>query len=245
MAKQTGMGTFLWVDGVDLSGDVGAVNQLGTERNVLDVTGLDKTALERVYGVTDSDVEFIAWFNDAAGQAHPTLSSLPTTDRLIAWVNGSSAGAAALSLEGKQINYDGTRGIDGGLTLTVAAQGSTGVPAKWGRALTTGIDDFTGAANTASYDVGEARAGGALIVHCTEFTGTSLTVTLEESTDDGAGDAFASVDGTAVITVTAAGAQRVDLASSITTERYLRAAVAGTFTTASLGIIAVHGPATA
>ena len=44
MAKESGIGHYLFVDGYDLSGDTGSVGTIAMRRAMLDVTGIDKAA---------------------------------------------------------------------------------------------------------------------------------------------------------------------------------------------------------
>ncbi|MFQ6027410.1 MAG: hypothetical protein ACE5Q6_07955, partial [Dehalococcoidia bacterium] len=76
--KRSGLGDNLWVGGNDLSGDVGSIGTLDGPRQVLDVTSISKSAVERVQSLSDVQLDFSSWFNDAVGQAHPVLSALPT-----------------------------------------------------------------------------------------------------------------------------------------------------------------------
>ena len=79
MAKSSGLGSGLIVGTANISGDVGELSTISTSRAMLDVTGIDKSAFERVLGRKDGAITFSSFWNTAAGQAHLTLSALPTT----------------------------------------------------------------------------------------------------------------------------------------------------------------------
>jgi hypothetical protein len=76
VGKQTGLGDNCYISGYNLSGDVGSLGRIGGGPALLDVTGIDKSAFERLGGLRDGGVDFSAFFNPAAGQAHPVLSAL-------------------------------------------------------------------------------------------------------------------------------------------------------------------------
>ena len=241
MSKQTGLNSGLLVGASDISGDVGALTTIGSPRSVHLVTGIDKSAPERNLGLSDGIIEFAPWYN-AVG-AHVDLAALPSTDIQVSAFLPKTQGSVVASLLAKQINYDWTRDQAGNLTGAVQALASAGVALEMGVQLTAFLDTFTTAAATSSVDNRAATTGGAVIVHCTAFTGTDLVIDLQESTDDGAGDAFADVDVSVQVTVTAPGVQRLEIGEAIGVERYVRANITGTFTTADVAIIYVSGPA--
>jgi hypothetical protein len=219
-----------------ISNDVGSVSQIGCPHQVFDVTGIDKSARETVTTVRDGMINFEPFFNDDAGQAHAALSPLPTTDSFyLTGINGQGRAAAALS--GKQINYDHNRPADGSITLAVSATGN-GLGLEWGRVLSEGVTTSTGAENLASYDGTASTAFGLqayLAVYA--FTGTSCTITIQESSDDGGGDAFAAVTGGAFTAVTGATTERIATATNLTVERYLRLALTGTYSNIQFVVI--------
>jgi len=72
------------------------------------------------------------------------------------------------------------------------------------------------------------------------FSGTSVTATIQESSNNGAGDAFAAVTGGAFTAVSAAPAtQRIATATNLAVERYLRVALTGTYSSAVLAIVVI------
>lgn len=146
MSKQSGLGDNFYVGGYDLSGDTGSLGTISGSVALLDVTGINKSAFERIGGLRDGNVEWSSFFNDASGAAHPALSSLPTTDRILTYCRGTTIGNPAACMTAKQINYDGTRADDGAFTLAVNAQ-ANGYGLEWGNQLTAGLRTDTGATN--------------------------------------------------------------------------------------------------
>jgi hypothetical protein len=238
LAKQSGLGDRLLVAGYDLSGDVGSIGELSGGPGVLPGTGIDKSAEERLFGVHDGAINYTAFFNKASNRAHPRLSALPTTDQLVTYCHGSTLGNPGAAMFAKQITYDGTRGQDGSFTFAVNAQLADGHVMQWGRQGTAFLRTDTSATNGASIDDGASSAFGlTAYLQVTAFTGTSVTVKLQESSDDGGSDAFADVTGGAFTAATAIGTQRIDTASGLTVERYLRVVTSGTFSSATFNVL--------
>jgi hypothetical protein len=233
MAKQTGLGDRLLVDGVNLSGDIGALDSILTSREEIEQTAIDKSAKERALGQRDGAMEFTAFFNDAVGTAHPTLRTLPRTDRVITYCRGFGTGSAAASMVAKQIGYDGERDDKGSLTFKVEAKASA-YGLDWGVQYTNGLRTDTTATNGSSVDAGATPGttnfGLSAYLHVISFTGTSCTVTLQESSDNGVGDAFTNVTGGSFGAQTAVGASRIATSATLAVERYLRVVTTGTFT---------------
>lgn len=236
MAKSTGLGDQLYVDGIDLSGDVGSLSGIGGGPAALDVTGIDKSGFERIGGLRDGAIEFSAFFNPA--RAHLKLNDLPTGDVQVMYCRGTTLGNPAAAMVAKQVNYDGTRGDDGAFTFKVTAQ-ANGDGLEWGRLLTAGKRSDSSGTNGSSVDFGAAGSNGLqAYLQVFAFTGTSVTVKLQSSSDDGAGDAFADVSGGAFLAATGTGGQRITVSGSI--ERYLRVVTTGTFTAATFAVVVVR-----
>lgn len=236
MTKQGGLGAALYLDGFDLSGDVGAVDQIRGGCNTLDITGIDKSAMERIGGLRDGGISFKAFFNPTITvQEHARLSGLPRTDVLgmvaLATPGGFALGDQAACILGKQVNYDPARGADGSLIFGVDLI-ANGYGVEWANLLTagkrqdttatnptTGIDDLAGTPTSTAF-------GATLYVQVFSFTGTSITFTLRDSANN---STFAAVTGGASSAITAIGAARWATATGATIRRYLSIGTSGTF----------------
>jgi hypothetical protein len=239
VAKQSGLGDGLLIDGIDLSGDINSLGEIGGGNDPLTSTGINKSAMERLSGLRDGRINFTSYFNPAAGAAHPVLSSLPTDDVILGYLRGTAAGSPAACLVAKQIDYNGTRGDDGAFTFEVAAQAND-FGLEWGENIG-GAFDHGSATDSASLDGGAASSFGLqAYLFLTAFTGTSVTVTLEESSDDGAGDTFAAVTDGAFAAMSAVGAQRIATANDQAVEQYVRFSTSGTFSNAEGYVILVR-----
>lgn len=226
MAKESGLGDGLAIGGFDVSGDTGSVNRIAGPRGVTEVTGIDKSAYERLLTHKDGGIDFTSWFNPT--NAHLGLRPLPTTDTIVSYIHGSLIGNPAASMTAKQINYDGTRNQDASFSLGVNSV-ANGFGLEWGQLLTPRFVSNVTATNGASLDYGQVSTlfGLQAYLHVIAFTGTSCTLTIQDSADN---VAFAPLTGGAFSAVTAApNFQRIATAGNQTVRRYLRISSAGTF----------------
>lgn len=233
MPKTTGLGDRLLVDGVDLSGAVGALGRIGGGPAALEMTGIDKSAFERFGGIRDGGIEWTGFFDDAA--PHTALRSLPTADRFVTYLRGTVLGGPGAACLGKQLNYDFDRGTDGALGVGVTVE-SDGAGIEWGLQLTAGLRTDTTATNGASLDgAAPTTFGGQAYLQVTAVTGTSVTVALQDSADN---TSFAAISGAAFAAATGPGGQRITFSGTV--RRYVRAVTTGTFTSATFNVLFVR-----
>lgn len=221
MTKTNGLGDRLFVSGVELSGDTQSY-LAGGGHAVLDVTGIDRSAMERIGGVRDGRITWTSYFNPT--RAHPVLKTLPTADVPLTLLRGSALGAPAAVLVAKQIGYDGTRGNDGAFTFALEAQTTGGDGLAWGVQLApNGVRTDTTTTNGASLDgATDTTVAWRLSVVITAFTGTTITFALQDSAD---GTTWGPV-GSLVMTAVGQGTKT----GTGTVRRYVRVATNGTFT---------------
>lgn len=244
MAKSSGLGMRLAVAGYDLGNDIGVVDRINGGPAAMDVTGIDKSAPERIGGLRDGGLEYTAFWNPASNRSHPRFSTLPTTDVINSLFVGSALGDPVVSLTAKQINYDPTRGADGSLTCKIAME-SNGYGVSWGIAGTAWQRTDTGATNGTGIDGLAASSFGLVaFLHVFSFTGTSCTVAIQESSDDAAADPYAAVTGGAFTAATGITSERIATSGSLTVERYLRVVTSGTFSECTFAVT-IHRHATA
>lgn len=245
MAKTTGIGDRFLIDGLDISGDVNSMGTISTSVAPLDVTGLPSTGHERLGGLLDGDMEWTSYFNPGVGLTHAKLSGLPTADVILTYLNGSAVGGAGAGLVAKQLDYNGSRKSDGSFLFKVKAS-ADGDTVEWGEQLTAGVGTTMGAAGAlASLDygvsVGTTNFGLQAFLAVKSFTGTSATVAIQSSTDDGAGDAYSNVTGAVFAAVTTfPQAQRIETSRTLPIERYLRVNVTGTFSNFNFAVVVVR-----
>jgi hypothetical protein len=246
VAKQTGLGDAFWLDGYDLSGDVGSLGRIGGGvAGTQDMTGINKSAMERAGLARDGALEWTSFFNKDTGAAHEVLSSLPLTNRIATYGRGTALGSPAACLIGKQINYDPSRAADGSLTISVQAL-ADGYGLEWGRQLTPGVRTDTEATDGDSVDFGAAGSFGLQAwLHVLDFDGTDVTIGLEQSSDDDDNDAFAAVTGGSFTQVTAAPfSERIQTARDQAVEQYLRVVTSTSagFTSVSFVVVVTVNP---
>jgi len=235
VAKQSGLGDNFYVGGVNVSGDIASLESISTSRATLGTTGIDKSAEERIHGIKDGGFSFTSFFNPAVAQAFPTLKALPTADVVCSYFRGTVLGNPAASCVGKQINYDGDRSNSGEFQFKAAVQGN-GYGLEWGRMLTAGQRTDTTATSPASGvdTLAAASFGAQAYLHVFAFTGTSVTVKIQDSADN---SSFADISPSLVFAAASAvGTQRISVANTTTLRRYLRAITTGTFSNAVFAV---------
>lgn len=221
MPKETGLGDNFFVDEYDVSGATAALGRIGGGPALLDLTDITQGAFERGGGRLTGSIEWTAFFETTTG--HGALSGLPTTARIATYCRGTSLGDWAASVSGVQIGYDPTRDAEGNLSLGVSVESSTGTPLEWGLLHTAGKRTDTGATNGTGVDHGAASTYGlSAYLHVLSFTGTDVTMKIQESSDDGGADAYADVVGGAFTEVTDVTSERISTALDLSVERYLR-----------------------
>src|SRR6185295_15701841 len=157
MAKQGGLGDNLYVDGFDVSGDVGSIQSVRAPMTLEVVTPINVSAEARIGLLHDGGIDFTAFWNPTnvgtLDSEHDVLKALPSTDRIVSYFRSTVLGAPAASLVSKQVNYDGTRTADGALTFVTNAV-ANGYGLAWGNNLTAGKRTDTVAGNGTGVDLG-------------------------------------------------------------------------------------------
>lgn len=246
MTLQGGMGDNFWIDGLDLSGDIGALGRIASPLTVQDTTPINKYAVRRLGLLHDGGMDFTAYWNPgaAADTAHSALKTLPTADRVAQYCRGTTLGAPAAGMVAKQIGYDGNRPADGSFTLGVSTVANA-YGLEWGTQLTAGKVTATGESSGTGVDLGaESAFGMQAYLQVFAFTGTSAAILIQGSDDDdGDPDAWAEPAGGFSFTVTTAPyAARLATGSATTIERYCRQALVsvGGFTSITYGVMVIR-----
>ena len=243
MAKKSGLGNKFYVHGHDLSGDVGAINSCETRVALLDTTSIEETQHTRLQGLSDGEISFNAFFNDATAQEHEALSGLLTIDRLVMYLTGVAAGDSVACLTAKQINYSWNRGADGALLGTIQAL-SNADPVEWAELLVAKVTHSSAADETGVNFGSQTTLGGVgFLQHFSTASGT-VEYDIEDSSDSTDGDdgvwanllAFSDV-----VDPWAQIAQRVEVTGTV--EKWVRASTNGTFTTAVFAMAFFRGAA--
>jgi hypothetical protein len=134
MAKENGLGwTTLSVD--DSGGSVCAIKndvtdlQFATPRAVQVVTGVDKSAIERLLGLADFTITLTVVFNDAASACHQVFKTVPSTS--VARTTTLAVSGNTLANEVLYTDYPLARDASGALTAKVPGVLSDGTVPTW------------------------------------------------------------------------------------------------------------------
>src|SRR3990167_7634520 len=136
MAKESGLGMTLSVDDSggtlrDISNDVTSVT-LSTPSGEQDVTGLDKSAIERLLLLADGKITINGVFNDAANMSHAVFKNYRT---LLAGQVGRTVtylvSGQTLTMEMVFTYYALNRGADGSLTFSAPGSLANGTVPAW------------------------------------------------------------------------------------------------------------------
>lgn len=134
MAKETGLGiATLSVD--DSGGTPNVIKNdvtnfsLSTPRAAQDVTGVDKSAIERLLLLADASVDLNGVFNDAATFSHATFKTVPSTS--VARTVSLDISGQTLAMEMLPTDYQLTRAASGELTWQVPLVLANGTVPTW------------------------------------------------------------------------------------------------------------------
>lgn len=134
MAKESGLAwTTLSVDDSggtarDIRNDITNF-QFATPRNVQDVTGIDKSAIERLLLLADFTITLNGVFNDATNLSHAVFKTVPSTS--VARTVSLGVSGQTLANECIFTDYALTRAADGSLTWTAPGQLADGTVPTW------------------------------------------------------------------------------------------------------------------
>ena len=135
MAKQTGLGDYVAVDDSggsarDISNDIGDYG-INIAQELVETTGLDKSARERITGMSDGDVTLNGFFNAASNKSHDVFKTRTGTRTFDLRVGGNSSSNPKLAMEMQVANYSLTRDNAGALTWTVTLNLADGTVPAW------------------------------------------------------------------------------------------------------------------
>ena len=133
MPKESGLGYSVTVDDgagapQDISNDITNFS-FGTPRGLQDVTGIDKSAMERLLLLADGTVTINGVFNPATDQSHDVFKTVPSTSvvRTVTMVHSSQT----LAMEMLFSDYALVRSADGSFVWTVSGQLADGTVPTW------------------------------------------------------------------------------------------------------------------
>lgn len=133
MPKEGGMGASVAID--DSGGTPRTISNditnftMSTPRGVQDVTGVDKSAIERLVLLADFSFNPSGVFNDAANMSHAVLKTVPSTS--VARTTSINVSGQILAGELLYTDYSLNRGQDGSLTWTAPGVLADGTVPTW------------------------------------------------------------------------------------------------------------------
>ena len=135
MAKQTGLGDYVAVDDSggtvrDISNDIGDYG-VNIAQELVTVTGLDKSAQERITGMSDGDITLNGFFNAASNKSHDVFKTRTGTRTVDIRIGGNSSSNPKVTMEMQIASYALTRGSDGSLTWSVTLNLADGTVPTW------------------------------------------------------------------------------------------------------------------
>src|SRR5262249_40516075 len=226
-----------------LSGDIGSLSKITTGLNPLPATGISSFAVERLPGERNGEIDFTAWFNPSANQAHSVLKLLPAGDIQVGYFRGTVLGNSGAGCVVNKIDYKGKRGADGSLSFDTNAL-SNGFGLEWGRQLTAGIRTDTTATNGTGIQSGSAAStafGFQAYLWVFAFTGTSATIKIQDSPDN---SVYTDLANGSFGTFTTGGVSRVAGTSAQTVNQWARIITTGTFSNAQFAALFMRNYAT-
>jgi len=248
MTKQSGVGVErLVISGVDVSGNIGAVDTIRVGANLVDHTDITQYAVDRRKLLSDGEVTFKAWWDGTPSTGvNEVFKALPSAAS-VAFTHGFAVASPAACVVGAQTNYDITRSPEGTLAATINVQSTTGAPLEWGFTLTTAASTpwqtFASAGNGSDVDdLGGSPTstafGGILYVHCLSLGSGSFTAKVQDAATL---PTYSDVSGLVTGTINAVGATRVVTTTTTTTiRRYTRVVLSGTFSNAAVLAVLVR-----
>ena len=133
MAKESGLGMTVAID--DSGGSARTISNditnldFATPREESDITGLDKSARERLLLLADFTVSVSGVFDDASNMAHDVFKTVPSSS--VARTTTLTISGQVLAGELYYTDYALSRGSDGSLTFSAPGSLAGGVVPTW------------------------------------------------------------------------------------------------------------------
>ncbi len=233
MAIESAMQQGFWIDGRDVSGDIGAFNNIGSPRAMQDTPNIDKTAMQRLMLRGDGIIDYAGYFDDATDKLFDATEGMGAADQigLIAF-GGPDVGDVCAMLIGKQTDNQFTKDPDGGVTVASQLIG-TGTPLEWGLMLTALSDTFSSSGSGSGRNDGASSpAGAAVVLQVIDITSGTPTVVIEDSAN---GSSWATL---VTMSAVANGAEPTAERKTVsgTVDQHLRITTTGTFSNLVLAV---------
>lgn len=230
MAKVAAHGTRIYLDEFNLSGYLNS-SEMSVEQEVPIVTTFADAGPRRVVGNYDYENSEMGYFDgvdDAFDeQVHALLGSTDDHNLTKCWGSASEGGIAydqVVRLTSKPLEAE----VGGAVLLKWDSSGGGGIVRGHVLANVTS----TGAEQRAGVNQGAKASGStyAVVFRVLSFDGTNITLKVQESSDNGSGDAYADVAGLTSGALTGIGVVRATTTAAL--EAWRRVDISGTFNSA-------------
>jgi hypothetical protein len=237
VAKQPANVVRAYLDEINISGKISAFGlDLSQETPV--VTCLSDDGPRRVVGNYDHKASFSGFFDgdDDEFDEQAFVNFRTDEDHYLSTLFGTSEGVLSYQDVCRLVSQPRSGAVGGAIMLNLEAEGS-GVRT---RGVVLRNATVTGTGNGTGRNMGATLSGTLLAVHfhLIALTGTDIALKLQESSDDGGGDAYADITGLASGTLTGAGVVRKTTTAA--TEAYKRVVISSPsgFTSATIVVTA-------
>lgn len=235
MAKLAANVTRLYVDEFNLSGEINAYT-LNFKQETIPVTTISDDGPRRVVGNYDHDFDTTGLFDgtDDAYDERVFVDLKTDEDHYLSTHFGTAEGSPAYLDVLRMIEQPRSGASGGAVMLNVKGEGS----GSRLRGMLLRSATVSSGGNGTGRNMGATTTPTPFAVHfhLIAFNGTNITIKLQESSDDGSGDAYADIAGLTSGALTAVGVVRVSTTAS--TEAWKRVVISGTFTSATVVVCA-------
>lgn len=240
MAKLSAARTRAYLDEFDVSGSINA-HTINLKQTIIPVTCISDPGPKKVIGNYDHDFDWTGFFDGATGAFDAQVASFGTDEQhYLSTVYGTTEGSVSYDDFVRKMGEVRSGQVDGAQMLNMSGAGSGGRS----RAKLLRVGSVT-AGNGTGQNLGITTTPVVfrVIFRLLSFTGTSITMKIQGSSDNAVGDAYADI---ATLTSGALTVPSVVVVTTTaTTEAWKRVVCSGTFAAASVvvtaGVVAGSG----
>jgi hypothetical protein len=236
MSKLSNTGTRIWLDEYDLSGFLNAAEQ-SVEQKLADVGCFSDVGPRRIIGDYDHKHSHSGFLDpaDNSFDERAFVDLQTDEDHYLAHLWGAYAEGGIVYESIVRLSEQIRKGsLDEAVLLNLAAEGSGGMA----RSTILANRTVTGNVDGTGRNMGVTAAGTIfqVVMRCFSFTGVTFDIQIQESSDDGAGDAYGAIGGLSQ-TITAPGIWRLTTAAATEAWKRMRV-VTWNGTTAAIAVTA-------
>ena len=230
MAAQHGKSSAVLVDQYDLSAYLNSIDATASVETA-EVTAFGATAKAYIPGLRDGALSLSGFWDGAVGAVDEVLAAALAAAApkvvTLAVAGVGTIGNRAILCVADETSYGTQATPADAVAIAAEFQPTAGL---WHGVVLQDLSAETTATNTASVDNAAASSAGYLAnLHATAFTGTNITIKVQDSSDNSAWTDLATFT-----VLTAAGAEQKTATGAV--KRYLRVLWTGTFTSCTFAV---------